>query len=104
MTSEDLLTKLVRQNEVIISLLGRLAFNEETVKDIVIKNKRVEKREQYLEGYNACNGNRTLTEIAKIIGVSLGTLSPILQEWEDIGIIYEVYKAGGKFYKKIFPI
>jgi DNA-binding Lrp family transcriptional regulator len=50
------------------------------------------------------DGEKSLSEIAKVIGVALGTLSPILKEWEELGIIYEVEKPGGKFYKKLFPI
>jgi DNA-binding MarR family transcriptional regulator len=45
-----------------------------------------------------------VSEIATIIGVTPGTLSPILSEWEELGIIYEVERPNGKFYKKIFPI
>jgi DNA-binding MarR family transcriptional regulator len=45
--------------------------------------------ENYIKGYNACNGKHTISEIATIIGVTPGTLSPILSEWEELGIIYE---------------
>jgi len=94
--------KIVRQNEVIISLLGRLAFKPEDVRTIVEKKKR--NPQNYVNGYNACNGENSVNELANIVGVTQGTLSPILSDWEEIGIIYEVEKAGGKFYKKLFPI
>jgi DNA-binding MarR family transcriptional regulator len=98
----DELKKLVKQNEVIISLLGRLAFKPEEVRKIVTAKKQ--NPQNYINGYNACDGNHSLSDIAKIVGVTPGTLSPILAEWEEIGIIYEVERRGGKFYKKIFPI
>jgi DNA-binding MarR family transcriptional regulator len=60
--------------------------------------------EKYLEGYNACDGEHSVSEIASIVGVTKGTLSPILADWEATGIIYEIDKAGGKFYKKLFPV
>jgi len=96
------LKKIVRQNEIIISLLGRIAFNKEEVREIVTYKKRNPKK--YVEGYNACDGNHSVSELARIIGVTQGTLSPILAEWEDVGIIREVEGRKGKFYKKLFPI
>lgn len=96
--------KLIKQNEIIISLLGRIAFTPEKVRQIVISNKRERLKKKYVDGYNELNGERSLSEIAKTIGVAPGTLSPILKEWEELGIIYEVEKPGAKFYKKLFPI
>ena len=94
--------KLIRQNEIIISLLGRMAFTPDKVREIVTTKKQ--RPENYIKGHNACDGKHTLSEITTIIGVTPGTLSPILSEWEEIGIIYEVEKPKGKFYKKLFPI
>jgi DNA-binding MarR family transcriptional regulator len=94
--------KIIYQNEIIICLLGRIAFSEEKIRKIVILKKR--NPEKYVAGYNACDGNHSLSEIAKIVGVKAPTLSPILAEWEEIGIVREVEKSGGKFYKKLFSI
>lgn len=94
--------KLIKQNEIIISLLGRLVFKPENIRDIVTAKKQ--NPQNYINGYNSCDGKHSLSDIAKIVGVTLGTLSPILSEWEEIGIIYEIEKPGGKFYKKLFPI
>jgi DNA-binding MarR family transcriptional regulator len=94
--------KTVKQNEIIISLLRRIAFTPDKIKAIITANKQ--NPGNYVKGYNSCNGERTLSEIAAIIGVKPGTVSPILSEWEEIGIIYEVEKPKGKFYKRIFPI
>jgi Fic family protein len=94
--------KLIKQNDKIISLLTRMAFKPEDVKKIVVFKKQ--NPDNYIKGYNSCDGNHTLTEIAKIIGVTAGTLSPILAEWEEIGILKEVEKTGGKYYKKIYEI
>jgi DNA-binding transcriptional ArsR family regulator len=96
------LKKIIRQNEIIISLLGRIAFSKEDVRKIVTHKKR--NPEKYIEGYNACDGNHSVSEIARIVGVSQPNMSVILAEWEEIGIIREVEKSGGKFYKKLFPI
>jgi hypothetical protein len=94
--------KIIKQNEIIISLLGRLAFKPEDVRKIVTFKKQ--NPENYINGYNACTGESSLTQIAVIIGVTPGTLSPILSDWEELGIVYIVEKPKGKFYRKIFPI
>jgi len=98
------LNKMIKQNEIIISLLGRLAFTPDKVRQMVISNKREDLKQKYVEGYNALDGGKTLSQIADIIGVTSGTLSPILREWEELGIIYEVEKPKGRFYKRLFPI
>lgn len=94
--------KILKQNEIIISLLGRLAFNPDKIREIVTKKKQ--NPEKYVEGYNACDGNRNVNDLAAIVGVTQGTLSPILQEWEELGIIHQSDKPKGTFYKKLFPI
>lgn len=78
--------KIIKQNEIIISLLGRLAFKPEDVRKIVTFKKQ--NPDNYVNGYNACDGKHSLSDIARIVGVTPGTLSPILTEWEEIGIIY----------------
>jgi hypothetical protein len=98
----DDLKKIAKQSEIIISLLGRIAFDKNEIKTIVTLKKK--NPEKYIEGYNACDGDHSLSMIAEIIGVTVGTLSPILAEWDDIGIIREVERSGGKFYKKLFSI
>jgi len=100
-----LLTKIIEQNNTIIALIGKMAFTKEEVLNIVVSGKQKAKQQKYVEGYNACDGNHSVSEIAGIIGVTQGTLSPILQTWEESGIVYPVTSSRvGKFYKKIFPI
>lgn len=100
--SEDISKKLEKQNEVIISLLGRIAFTPDKIHDIVVKKKQ--NPQGYIDAYNACDGSHNVNELATIAGVDQSTLSPILLAWEEIGIIYEVEKPKGKFYRKLFPV
>jgi DNA-binding MarR family transcriptional regulator len=100
--TDETLKKIEKQNEVIISLLGRMAFTPDRIREIVIKKKQ--NPQGYVDGYNACDGNHNVNELANIVGVTQGTLSPILQEWEELGIVYEVDKPKGTFYKRLFPI
>ena len=102
MSEEEYRKKIIRQNEIIISLLGRVAFTEEKVRQIVTKLKQ--NPEGYIRGYNACDGEHTVSQVANIVGVSQPMMTETLKKWEEIGIIYEVAKSGGKFYKKLFPI
>lgn len=100
-----LLARLIEQNNAIIALLGKMAFKKEEVLRIVTSGKQKAKQEGYVKGYNAFDGEHSVSEIAKIIGVTEGTLSPILQGWEEAGIIYAVIgPRAGKFYRKIFVI
>ena len=100
--SEEILKKLERQNEIIISLLGRMAFTPEKIRNIVVKNKQ--NPQGYIDTYNLCDGNHNVNELAAIAGVNQSTLSPVLKDWEELGIVFEVEKGKGKFYKKLYPI
>ncbi len=96
--------KLVRQNEIIISLLGRMVFTPEQIKQIILKGKRKSNRDNYVKGYNECDGEKPVIEIAQIIGIDDSNLYEIMEVWEEIGIIYEVDKPSGKFYKRLMQI
>ena len=96
------LKEIKKQNQQIIELLGRIAFPEAKLRKIITTRKR--DPQAYINGYNACDGTKPVMELAKIIGVSHGTLSPILKEWENQGIIYEVEGVGGRFYKHLYSL
>jgi hypothetical protein len=91
-----------KKDEMMISLLGRLVFPEDKLKNMITKNKR--NPDAYLRGYNSCDGTRTVTEVAKVIGVNPSTLNPIINDWEVQGIIYEVESNRGKTYKCLYKI
>ena len=99
--TEDI-SRIIEQNDVIISLLGRIAFTPDRVREIVMTKKQ--DPEDYVKGYNACDGKHSVSEIAAIVGVTPGTISPILSEWEELGILYEARRPKGRFYRKLFPI
>ncbi|OLC63410.1 hypothetical protein AUH73_02300 [archaeon 13_1_40CM_4_53_4] len=88
--------------EAVIGILGRSVFPEDKLRDMVTKYKK--NPEQYVRGYNLCDGEHAVIDIAKEIGVAGPTLSPILTDWKDRGIIYEVTKTGGKFYRKLYKL
>ena len=91
---------MAEYQEAVLKLLGRIAFKPDDIIKIVIFKKGA-KSSAYVRGYNACDGKNKLKDIANIIGVQSGTLSPILKQWEEEGI---VYKNEDDKYKKLFPI
>ena len=88
--------------EALIRLVGRLAYKEEEIIKIIGKKKRDAKK--YFLAYNLCNGENDLSTIAKRVKVDAGNLSRIFTKWEELGIIYDSGKKGGKYYRHIFPI
>lgn len=104
----NLLEALSSQNKAIISLLSRLNNAEKWIREEIVKGKRQETRIGYLRGYNACDGTKTQSEIADIIGVDVSTFSRVSDTWEELGIIYTIPtpegKPSGKYYKSILPI
>lgn len=88
--------------EVIISLQGRQIFPNDILCEIVMKKKQ--NPTDYVKAYNLCDEEHSMSEIAEIINVKPGTLSPILTEWKEKGIIYEIKKKGGKFYKRLYRL
>ena len=91
---------LIRQNAVIIALLARQVFGDDGIRNIVTFRKK-QKSKNY---YNACNGRNSVNEIAKVIGVSAGTISPILKEWANQGIIYKMGTDSKPLYHRIQKI
>ena len=91
-------TEQSRQNEIIISLMGRLTFPEEVLKKIISKSKQ--NPAAYIKGYNSCDGEKGVTEIAKIVGVSQPTMTYILQSWKVKGIVYQK----GKNYMRLYNL
>ena len=88
--------------DTILSLLARQVFPPDTLKQIVIRQKR--RPNDYIKAYNLCDGEHGVTQIAKEIGVSVGTLSPILADWKELGIVYEISRKGAKFYKRLYAL
>lgn len=95
---------LMKQNEIIISLLARdkNILGEEKIKKIVTQNKRDPLN--YIKGYNACNGKNGVTEIARIVGVKQPTITPILKSWEGAGIIFNVGEENKPLFTKLIKL
>jgi len=95
---------LMKQNEVIISLLARNKniLGIEIIQSIVTKNKHDPKN--YLKAYNSCNGENGVTDIAKIAGVKQPTITPILKKWCDEGILFNLGTVTKPLYKGLLKL
>jgi DNA-binding MarR family transcriptional regulator len=95
--TEERADEIAKQNELIISLLGRIAFKNDELKDIVTKGSK--KPEQMIQAYNLCDGTTGLTEIAKEAGVAQPSLTNAVDKWEKSGIILKKKKG-----KEVLPL
>lgn len=94
---------MTQAEELILAMLARIAFPEEKLRSVVAKAKK--NPSAYVRGFNACDGSRSVGDVAKVVGVTAGTLVPILQQWVRLGIIYEVEsEEKGKFYRRVYPL
>ena len=91
-----------KQNQIIISLLARMVFGEEKLKQIITRGKR--KLKDWVRRYNSCDGTKSVTAIAKIVGVTPPSATPILKSWEAAGIIYNFGSAQKPLYMKLLTL
>ena len=88
--------------EAMNTLLGRLVFPNDQLIDIVMKYKKTP--EKYLKAYNLCDGKLTQAKIAEMSEIDPGQLSRSMTDWKEMGIVYEISKKGGKFYKRLYKL
>jgi hypothetical protein len=82
---------LEAQNRIMISLLARTAIGIENIEKIVRSNKKKGDPDKFVSAYNALDGSKSGTDLAKIVGITKQGMNQVLQTWEEEGIIY---KAG----------
>jgi DNA-binding MarR family transcriptional regulator len=102
----DSLSQIIEFNqsylEEINTLLGRFVFPNDQLVDIIRKYKK--DPEKYVIAYNLFNGELNQTKIAEMSKIDQGQLSRVLEDWKEMGIIYEISKKGGKFFKKLYKV
>jgi len=93
--------KILEPQELMIKLLGQIAFPPEKVREIVAGTRQ--KKVPWLKAYNLCDGEHSQQgDIAKEAGIHKGLFSVAVREWEQIGIVFQVKnKAGKTCYKAI---
>lgn len=93
---------IVKQNEVLIGLLARATFGVKFIQDVVTKGKK--DPEGYIRAYNALDGSTSVTQAAKVAGVSQPTMTEILKGWESQGIIYNAGNSKRPLYRRLLPL
>ena len=100
--AEDNTEEIMRQNELIISLLGRIAFKNDELKGMVTKGSK--KPDQMIGAYNLCDGATGITEIARKAGIAQPSLTIAVDKWERAGIILRKKKAQEVLPLRLFEI
>lgn len=97
-------TILERQNEVIIALLARSTIGVEYIEKIVKSGKKKGKSEDFVRAYNELDGSKSITDIAKRVGVTKQNMSQVIQTWEEKGIVYNVGTTGRSVYAGLLKL
>lgn len=93
---------LVQQNDIIISLLGRLTFPNDKLREIIQKGSK--KPNEMLRAYNQCNGLTSVNEIAKNTGVAQQSLAEAIEKWDSLGIVFKIQKGNNTFPQKLYTV
>jgi DNA-binding MarR family transcriptional regulator len=100
--TEDETEEVTRWKELIISLLGRIAFKNDELKNMVTKGSK--KPEKMMRAYNLCDGTTSVTEIARRAGVAQPSLTIAVDKWERSGIIFKKKKGQEVLPLRLFEI
>jgi hypothetical protein len=71
----------------LISISGRAAISPEDLKQTVTAGRAATKA---VRAYNLCNGQNTLTEIAKQSRLDHGNFSRMVSRWEKHGVVFRI--------------
>jgi hypothetical protein len=102
MTTDEVFANIVQQNDVIISLLARLAWTPDKIAELVMFKKK--DPDAYVSTYNALDGIKTVTQLAAIAGVKQPTMSVILQSWLDEGIVLNTGTEAQPKYRRLMRL
>jgi len=94
--------KMFRQNEVLIGLRARSTLGIEAIYDVVTRQKR--DPAAYVRTYNSLRGDLTVSEAAKLAGVSQPAMSEMLASWEAQGVVYNVGDRGKPEYHRLLKL
>ena len=100
--SQKSIEKIVKQNELIISLLGHLVFPAGKLKDLVAKGSK--KPKAIIKAYNLCDGTLSITDIATKVGIAQSSLTDAVNKWEKLGIILKIKEGNNIYPLKLYVI
>jgi hypothetical protein len=91
--------EIVNRLDMIISLLSKLVFEPGEIEVVVKQGKR--NPLQYKKAYNAMDGTKSVTALAKIANVSVPAMSQVISTWEKVGIVVNIGSQSNPKYRKI---
>lgn len=91
-----------KQLEMLIALVAQATIGRDEIRRIALLGKK--KPQQWLKGYNACDGKRGVTEIAKIAGVSQPNATNVLKTWERQSIVFNVGTEKKPLFRRLMLI
>jgi CRP-like cAMP-binding protein len=71
----------------ILSTVARQTFSEGRLREIIMPRGSGQAQ---MKAYNACDGTKTQSDIAKAEGLDRGNFSRTLARWEEAGIIFRL--------------
>lgn len=95
----ETLREIKTQFEIIadlLALLVRKTLNPKEIKENITKGRK--DKEQYINIFNSCDGETSLTEIARKHKIGKGNFSRDIDAWVKQGFLIKINKEG-----KVFP-
>jgi hypothetical protein len=83
---------------VLIQLMGRSAFPEDDLREIVATS------DKYLKAYNMCDGTKTQAEVGKAVKVDAGNLSRTVARWVEEGVMFRLGEGREAHLLHLYPI
>lgn len=85
-----ILATVARQTFPIEYLIEKVAVGSDKLKQV--------------NAYNLCDGSRSQTEIAKVVGLDAGNFSRTVSRWIDLGIVVKLGKSSDIKLVHVYPI
>jgi hypothetical protein len=86
----------------LLSLMGRLAFPEPRLAEIVNPPKGGGPKQ--IAAFNLCDGTRTQAEIAKELGLDQGNFRRTVQRWATAGVIFRLGDSREATLLHVYPL
>lgn len=103
MDNNEFQEKITMQLDFLISLVGRMAINEDKLIDIITKGSK--KPDETLKAYNLCDGVTSNTKIAKKVKTTSQAVGQNINKWDKLGVVLKIKDKHGKVYARhLYPI
>lgn len=102
MKDTDFRERIVMQLELITSLVGRLAFDEATLRELITKGAK--KPSAMVKIYNLCTGELAIADISREVRVNPSSVTRAVNRWEEAGILLKWTRKGSVYPIRLYPL